>query len=71
MEKFESKLYQVAEQKKNTIYDAVDEYVSDKYDIRFNEISHEFQIRIKESNIWEDFEVNSLISFQNGWVEII
>ena len=45
MEKFESKLYQVvSEQKKKTIYDAVEEYVSEKYDIRFNEISHEFQI---------------------------
>ena len=61
MKKFEPKLYQVSEQKKKTIYDAVEEYVSEKYDIRFNEISHEFQIRIKESNIWEDFEVNSLL----------
>lgn len=61
MKKVESKLYQVSEQKKKTIYDSVDEYVSEKYDIRFNEISHEFQISIRESNTWEDFEVNSLL----------
>lgn len=61
MEKNELKLYQVSEQKKKTIYDAVEEYVSEKYDIRFNEISHEFQISIRESNTWEDFEVNSLL----------
>lgn len=61
MKKVESKLYQVSEQKKKTIYDFVDEYVSEKYDIRFNEISHEFQISIREANTWEDFEVNSLL----------
>ena len=61
MKKVESKLYQVSEQKKKTIYDSVDEYVSEKYDIRFNKISHEFQISIRESNTWEDFEVNSLL----------
>ncbi|PRX44399.1 VapE domain-containing protein [Salegentibacter salegens] len=61
MKKVESILYHVSEQKKKTIYDFVDEYVSEKYDIRFNEISHEFQISIKESNTWEDFEVNSLL----------
>ncbi|WP_232778369.1 virulence-associated E family protein [Salegentibacter sediminis] len=61
MMKVESKLYQVSEQKKKTIYDSVDEYVSEKYDIRFNEISHEFQISIRGANTWEDFEVNSLL----------
>ncbi|WP_245828696.1 hypothetical protein [Salegentibacter holothuriorum] len=61
MKKAESKLYHVSEQKKKTIYDFVDEYVSEKYDIRFNEISHEFQISIREANTWEDFEVNSLL----------
>jgi len=61
MEKNELKLYQVSEQKKKTIYDYVDEYVSRKYDIRFNEISQEFQISIKGLQIWEDFEVNSLL----------
>jgi len=61
MKKVEIKLYQVDDQKKKTIYDFVDEYVSKKYDIRFNEISHEFQISIKGLQSWEDFEVNSLL----------
>jgi|TARA_R110002020_G_scaffold381149_2_gene592192 hypothetical protein len=61
MKKVELKLYQVSEQKKKTIYDYVDEYVSNKYDIRFNEISPEFQISIKGKHSWEDFEVNSLL----------
>ncbi len=61
MRKEELKLYQVSEQKKKTIYDYVDEYVSKKYDIRFNEISQEFQISIKEMDTWKDFEVNSLL----------
>lgn len=39
MKKVELKLYQVSEQKKKTIYDYVDEYVSNKYEIRFNEIN--------------------------------
>lgn len=61
MKRDELKLYQVFEQKKKTIYDYVDEYISNKYDIRFNEISQEFQISIKGLNSWEDFEVNSLL----------
>ncbi len=61
MKRDELKLYQVFEQKKKTIYDYVDEYISNKYDIRFNEISQEFQISIKDLNSWEDFEVNSLL----------
>ncbi|SDS74788.1 Virulence-associated protein E [Gillisia sp. Hel1_33_143] len=61
MKKVEIKLYQVDDQKKKTIYDFVDEYVSEKYDIRFNEISHEFQISFKGLQSWEDFEVNSLL----------
>ncbi len=61
MKNEELQLYQVSDQKKKTIYDYVDDYISAKYDIRFNEIAQEFQIAIKGERAWEDFEVNSLL----------
>ena len=42
-----------------TIFDQVLAYVQEKYDIRYNEISLEFEIKLKEG-IWEELNINSL-----------
>ena len=44
------KLYGVKEQKKKTVYDFIFEYTSEKYDIRYDELGHDFQISLKEEN---------------------
>ncbi|TRZ45133.1 VapE domain-containing protein [Robertkochia solimangrovi] len=56
-----SKLYEVKEQKKKTVYDYLEEYLFKKYDIRYNEINQEFQIKLIEGTEWEDFEINSIL----------
>ncbi|WP_261375097.1 hypothetical protein [Maribacter sp. MAR_2009_72] len=43
------RLYHVKDAKKKTIYDYTMEYLESKYDITFNEISHDFQIAFKDS----------------------
>jgi len=53
------KIYGVKEHKKKTIYDTVNEYMVDKYDIRFDELGHEFQISLRNQNEWEVLEINS------------
>ena len=57
----ESHLYQVSELRKKTIYDFVQEYLSEKYDIRYDVLGHEFQISFKSENVWEILEVNSIL----------
>ena len=47
--------------KKKTIYDYMEEYLFDKYQIRYNEISQDFQISLKNSKNWEELEVNSVL----------
>ena len=42
------KLYQVSDPKKKTVYDYAIEYLFEKYDILYNEISHDFQISLKK-----------------------
>ena len=54
-------LYIVDNPKKQTIFDYVSDYLFDKYDIRYNEISHDFQISLKGENSWYYLNVNSLI----------
>ncbi|UAB82841.1 virulence-associated E family protein [Zunongwangia sp. SCSIO 43204] len=61
MESSNRKLYLAEEQKKKTIYDYLEDYLIEKYDIRFNEIAQEFQIRLKGQGKWEEFEMNSLL----------
>ncbi|SHJ90763.1 hypothetical protein SAMN04487911_15510 [Arenibacter nanhaiticus] len=41
-------LYKVKDAKKKTIYDYTIEYLEGKYDIMYNEISHDFQISLKK-----------------------
>lgn len=56
-----TKLYQVHGPKRKTIYDAIEAYVGEKYDIRYNQVSHDLQISLKEESQWEEFEVNSFL----------
>ena len=55
------KLYQVSDPKKKTVYDYTIEYLFEKYDILYNEISHDFQISLKQKKQWSYLNLNSLI----------
>ena len=54
-------LYKVSGKARNTIYDKVYKYLFAKYDIQYNEISHDFQICLKNKNDWHYLNLNSLI----------
>ncbi|WP_136469007.1 VapE domain-containing protein [Flagellimonas onchidii] len=54
-------LYNVKDPKKKTIYDYTMEYLETKYDLMYNEISHDFQIAFKDSRNWHYLNLNSLI----------
>jgi predicted P-loop ATPase len=54
-------LYTVSNKSRNTIYDKVYDYLFSKYDIQYNEISHDFQISIKDKKDWYYLNLNSLI----------
>ena len=54
-------LYLVKDPKKKTIFDYTYEYLCSKYDIFYNEISHDFQISLKNEKSWYYLNVNSLI----------
>ena len=55
------KIYQVTGRSKRTIYDKIQDYVLKKYDLRYNEISHDMQISLKEEKNWEKFVPNSFL----------
>ncbi len=55
------RLYLVKDAKRKTVYDYTMEYLEAKYDITFNEISHDFQIAFKASKEWQYLNLNSLI----------
>ncbi|MDT0690322.1 VapE family protein [Salegentibacter sp. F188] len=57
----EEKMYGVKERKKKTVYDFICEYASDKYDLRYDELGHEFQISFKDENKWEILDLNSFL----------
>ena len=54
-------LYDVPDPKKKTVYDYTMDYLEAKYDITYNEISHDFQISFKDSREWQYLNLNSLI----------
>src|SRR5690606_10056036 len=54
-------LYVNSNGSKSTIYDKVAKYIYNKYDIFYNEISHDFQISIKSKNEWKYLNIYSLI----------
>lgn len=54
-------LYHVKDPKKKTIYDYIIEYLEEKYDIMYNEISHDFQISVLNQKKWHYLNLNSLI----------
>jgi predicted P-loop ATPase len=56
-----TKLYIVKDPKKKTIYDYVSEYLFAKYDILYNEISHDFQISFIHEKNWSYLNLNSVI----------
>lgn len=65
------KLYGVKEQKKKTVYDFIFEYTSEKYEIRYDELGHEFQISLKGKNEWEILDINSfLIELAQSNIEV-
>lgn len=59
--KDDNNLYFVKDSKKKTVYDYTMEYLGTKYDIMYNEISHDFQIALKGSREWQYLNLNSLI----------
>lgn len=54
-------LYIVDNPKKKTVFDYVADYIFEKYDILYNEISHDFQISFREENSWHYLNIHSLI----------
>ena len=54
-------LYLVKDAKRKTVYDYVLEYLEGKYDILYNEISHDFQISPKGKKNWSYLNTNSLL----------
>lgn len=57
-----SELYQVDKDKaRKTIFDKLTHYLFGKYEIRYNEISHDIQISLKEKYNWVYLNMNSLI----------
>ena len=72
-------LYEVADPKKKTVYDYTMEYLEAKYNITYNEISHDFQISFIGSKEWQYLNLNSLIielakagiDIPNGKLEIL
>lgn len=61
MKAIETILYVANNQKKKTIFDYVADYLFEKYDIQYNEISHDYQISLKGKNTWHYLNINSLI----------
>src|SRR5688572_23567745 len=61
MEDGNNPLYIVKDPKRKTVYDYVLEYLERKYDILYNEISHDFQISIKGDKNWKYLNMNSLL----------
>lgn len=61
MKTIHSQLYTVTDPKKKTIYDYTIEYLLEKYDIYYNEISHDFQISMRGKKQWQYINLNSLI----------
>lgn len=55
----DQKLYK-PENSINTIFDRALDYMNDKYIIRFNEISLEYEIRLIEKKKWHELNINSL-----------
>ncbi|MDT0651429.1 VapE domain-containing protein [Autumnicola edwardsiae] len=71
MSSHHEKIYGVKEPKKKTIYDAINEYMVEKYDIRFDQLGQEFQISFKDQNKWEILESNSfLIELAQSNIEV-
>ena len=56
----EQELYVNNELPDDTIYDGIHEYVSERYDLVFNMISHEYLIKYKASNKWDILNDKSL-----------
>ena len=56
----DQELYTVDNLANITVYDEIHEHVSTKYDLFFNEISHEYLIRIKKQHKWHELNINSL-----------
>lgn len=54
-------LYLVENPNKKTIFDYTADYLFGKYDIRYNEISHDYEISLKRWNTWHIININSLI----------
>jgi len=65
------RLYGVRDQKKKTVYDFILEYTSEKYDLRYDELGHDFQISFKGRNQWELLDTNSfLIELAQSSIEV-
>ena len=71
MSSSKDKIYEVQKPKRKTIYDSINEYMLEKYDIRYDELCHEFQISIKGQDKWEILESNSfLIELAQSNIEV-
>lgn len=64
-------IYALDGQKNTTIYDQTLEELEKNYDLRYDTIGHEFEIKLKLSKKWEQLNLNSLIiSLTKSGIEI-
>lgn len=56
----EQELYIFKNAKIITIYDKIHQHISNKYNLLFNEISHEYLIRLKTKKKWLELNIHSL-----------
>lgn len=56
-----SKIYGFENPKNKTVYHQASDYIFSKYDLRFNEISHDYEIRLLNNSKWELLNLQSLL----------
>lgn len=54
-------IYELDSHKQNTIYDSALNQINENYDLRYDEIAHEFEIKLKNEKEWHELNLNSLI----------
>ncbi len=50
-----------SEEHSTTVYDQALQYIEEKYDLRFNSISLDYEIKLKDSDDWSILNINSLL----------
>lgn len=69
--KTEDEMYRITDPKKKTIYHYAADYMFSKYALRYNEISHDYEIRLTEKHNWKILNLESLhIELSSAGIDI-